>query len=56
MKYEALLIKKKNEKSLRLFTTQVKRWFVLDTDEGIFGYATKKGGRLKVTYNLKDVH
>ena len=47
MRYEGLFIKKKSGNSLRLFSTEVKRNFVIDMEDEFIGYSKKKGGKLK---------
>ena len=55
MRYRAQFIKRKRDNAYKLFTTQVKRWFVLDTDEGYFGYSRKKEGKLRKRYELSQI-
>ena len=52
MRYEGLLIKRKQDTSLRLFSCEVKRWFILDTTEGFFAYCKKEGKAIKRSYPI----
>jgi len=39
MRIEQLMVKVKQDKSMKLFTTTVKRWFFFDQEAGTFGYS-----------------
>ena len=52
---EGFLKKKKGNKSMRLFSDYIKRWFVLDLTKGTFHYAGAKGKKPNKILHLREI-